>query len=110
MNQCFASNSYDLYMVAPEANSNRNQRRWSNQGTSVQRIINPIVFIGLEMSFVPQVERVFVDASDNGREFQVTVVINERNPNVRSAVYKREQSIMDEICNSDFDFHILARE
>jgi hypothetical protein len=68
-------------------------------------------FIGHELTLVPEVENVFVSEEDNeGKVLRVTVVVDARDPDVRAAIYKREQAIMDELKNLDFDFHIIARE
>ena len=81
---------------------------WKQPSTRVNRIMRPKDFIGLEMSLVPQVEKVFVE--DTGKDFRVLTVVNERNAVVRSQIYKREQVIMEELKHADFDFQIIARE
>jgi hypothetical protein len=68
-------------------------------------------FIGYELTLVPEVEHVFVSQEDSdGKVLRVTVVIDMRNETTRAAIYKREQAVMDELKNLDFDFHIIARE
>lgn len=76
---------------------------------SVKLLISLEAFIGFELSLVPEVERVFVGREENGNEFRVIAVINDRDPNVRAKVYAREQAIIEEYPNLDFDFHIIAR-
>ncbi len=66
-------------------------------------------FIGYELFFVPEVERVFVEREEDGREFRVITVINERDPNVRAKVYEREKAIIEAHRHLYFDFHITAR-
>jgi hypothetical protein len=69
------------------------------------------VFIGYEMSLVPEVEQVFVHKEDEvGKVLRVTVVVDKRDSDVRAAIFKREQAVMDEMKTVDFDFHIIARE
>jgi hypothetical protein len=78
--------------------------------TKTNQIMRPRDFIGLELSLVPKVEKVFVDSIDNGKEFRVLTVVNERDHTVRAEIYKREQAIMGEMKHSNFDFQIIARE
>ena len=51
-------------------------------------------FIGFELSFVPQVEQVYVDRADNGKEFTVTTVINERDPKIRAQMSEKKRLSM----------------
>jgi hypothetical protein len=71
--------------------------------------INPEELIRLEMSFVDDVESVFVEPAPRRTGFHVFTVVNERNPDVRAQIYKREQAIMDDFKNLEFDFRIIAR-
>jgi hypothetical protein len=71
--------------------------------------INPEDLIRLEMSFVAEVESVFVESAPRRAGFHVFTIVNERNPDVRSQIYRREQAIMDEFKNLEFDFRIIAR-
>jgi hypothetical protein len=71
--------------------------------------INPEELIRLEMSFVPEVESVFFEAAPRRTGYHVFTVVNERDPEVRAKIYKREQAIMDEYKNLEFDFRIIAR-
>jgi hypothetical protein len=71
--------------------------------------INPEELIRLEMSFVADVESVFVEPAPRRAGFHVFTIVNERNPDVRAKIYKREQAIMDEFKNLEFDFRIIAR-
>ena len=71
--------------------------------------MRPEDFIGLELSLVPGVERVYVERDDYGKEYRVLTVVNERDPEMRAKVYAREQAILDAYPHLDFDFHILAR-
>jgi hypothetical protein len=83
---------------------------WRNDSRQ-KRVFDPKVFIGHEMKLVPEVEHVFVSREDEaGKLLRITVVVDSRDPDVRAAIYKREQAIMDELENLDFDFHIIARE
>lgn len=76
---------------------------------NVKLLFSPEAFIGLELSLVREVERVFVDRDKNGKEFRVIEVVKDRDPDVRAKVYAREQAIIDAYPNLDFDFHIVAR-
>jgi hypothetical protein len=87
----------------------RNDSQLRSQSNS-KLVMNSKLFIGLELSLVPQVERVFVDCLDQGKEFRVWTVVNERDPQVRAQIYKREQAIMGELTHANFDFQIIARE
>jgi hypothetical protein len=78
--------------------------------TKTKQIMRPGDFIGLELSLVPKVEKVFVDSIDNGKEFRVLTVVNDRDHTVRADIYRREQAIMSEMKHSDFDFQIIVRE
>jgi hypothetical protein len=71
--------------------------------------INPEDLIRLEMSFVPEVESVFVEPAPRRGGFHVFTIVNERDPDVRARIYRREQAIMDEYKNMEFDFRIIAR-
>jgi hypothetical protein len=71
--------------------------------------INPEALIRLEMSFVAEVEAVFVERAPRRAGFHVFTIVNERNPDVRAQIYRREQAIMDEFKNVEFDFRIIAR-
>lgn len=67
-------------------------------------------FIGMELSLVPQVEAVFVQCDrENGREYTVASIINERDPSIRSQIYARERAIMDEAPTIDFSFRVISR-
>ncbi len=72
-------------------------------------LLSAEMFIGLELSIVPEVERVFVDRAANGKELRVMVIVNERDPALRSKVYEREQEIIDAHPQLDFDFCVHAR-
>jgi hypothetical protein len=72
-------------------------------------VINPEDLVRLEMSFVSEVESVFVEPAPRRTGFHVFTVVNERDPSVRAKIYAREQEIMDECKGTDFDFRIIAR-
>lgn len=71
--------------------------------------VNPEQLIGLEMSFVAEVESIFVEPAPRRTGFHVFTIVNEKDPSVRAQIYKREQAIMDEYKNLEFDFRIIAR-
>jgi hypothetical protein len=94
---------------APVRKELRNDSQLVSHSNS-KLVMNSRLFIGLELSLVPEVEKVFVQCVDNGKEFRVLTVVNERDPNVRGSIYKREQAIMQELSCADFDFQIIARQ
>ena len=71
--------------------------------------VNPEDFIRLELSFVNEVESVFVEPAPRRTGFHVFTIVNERDPEVRAKIYGHEQAIMDEFKNVEFDFRIIAR-
>lgn len=71
--------------------------------------VNPEDLVRLQMSSVAEVESVFVERAPRRAGFHVFTVVNERNPQVRAKIYEREQAIMDEYKNLEFDFRIIAR-
>jgi len=73
-------------------------------------VFRPKDFIGLELSLVPQVEKVYVACLDAGKEIRVLTIVNERDADARAQIYRREQAIMAELKYSDFDFQIVSRE
>jgi len=72
-------------------------------------IFNPHVIIGMELSFVPEVDFVFANCEQSGKEFRVITVIDEINSAVENKIYEREEAIMDALPSADFEFRILAR-
>ncbi len=67
-------------------------------------------YVGMELSLVPKVETVFVSTdSDDGKEYTVISVINERDPEVRAQVYAREKAIMDLAPGIAFNFRVISR-
>lgn len=72
-------------------------------------VFNPHVIIGMELSFVPQVDSVFVACEDSGRNLRVVTVVNEIDDAVETKIYEREEAIMDTIPSADFEFRVLAR-
>jgi hypothetical protein len=71
------------------------------------QIVRPEDFIWLELSMVPEVERVFVER--RGEAFQVMTVVNDRSPELRRRIFAREKAVIDELQQYDFDFDILTR-
>jgi hypothetical protein len=71
--------------------------------------VNPQDLICAEMAVVPQVESVFVESAPRRDGFHVFTIVNERDPEVRTQIYRREQAIMDAYKNLEFDFRIIAR-
>lgn len=65
--------------------------------------------IGLELSLVPEVECVVIDKQEDGIGLHVLTVVNDRNAEARTKIYKRDQAIIDAYPTFNFDFHIAAR-
>jgi hypothetical protein len=72
-------------------------------------VFNPRVIIGMELSFVPEVDSVFVACEQSGKAFRVITIVNEIDDAIETKIYEREEAIMDTIQSADFDFRILAR-
>lgn len=84
--------------------------QWNNN-LRQRRSYDINAFIGYEMKLVSEVEQVFISKEDEeGKLLRVTIVVDERDADVRAQIYRREQAVMDELKNLDFNFHILARE
>lgn len=91
----------------PKFVSNKSMGLWTNRDAKL--LMNPETFVGLELSLVPQVEAVYVIRVGSAKELKVTSVTNERDADVRSKVYAREQAIIDAYPNLNFDFNVIAR-
>jgi hypothetical protein len=110
--QCFAIQNEQAvptveFPQCPKFVSNKLMGLWSNRNEKL--LMNPETFVGLELSLVPQVEAVYVIRVGSATELKVTSVTNERDPEVRSKVYAREQAIIDAYPNLNFDFNVIAR-
>jgi hypothetical protein len=66
-------------------------------------------FVWFELSLVPEVEHIFIEREEDGKEFRVITVVNERDPQVRGKIYEREKAVIDAYPHLNFDFHISAR-
>jgi hypothetical protein len=107
--ECMTSHDFETVSF-PSFPSQGDKMLW-RPSTLTKQIMRVADFIGFEMSFVPEVETVFLHRSEeSARDMRVLVVVNNRDPKVRTEIYKREQAIMDELPLAEFDFHILARE
>jgi hypothetical protein len=62
----------------------------------------------IELSLVPEVERVFFEREGDG-EFRIISVVNKRDAVIREKVYAREEAIMQAYPGLNFDFHVVAR-
>jgi hypothetical protein len=65
--------------------------------------------VGLEFSLIPEVECVTIQRQEDGKGLQVLTVVNDRSPEIRSKIYKREQALIDSYPMFEFDFHIVSR-
>jgi hypothetical protein len=75
--------------------------------SNTKLIIKPEDFIWLELSMVPEVERVFVERK--GDAFQVVTVVNDRSPELRRRIFAREKAIIDGLPQYEFDFDLFTR-
>lgn len=64
-------------------------------------------FISGELAAVQEVEAVLT--SREGKVFYVCTVVNESAPEIRRKIYEREQLIIDEFSDYEFDFDIISR-
>jgi hypothetical protein len=62
----------------------------------------------IELSLVPEIERVFFER-EGDYEFRIISVVNKRDAAIRDKVYAREEAIMQAYPGLNFDFHVLAR-
>jgi hypothetical protein len=68
-------------------------------------VLSPEVFVGLELSIVSGVERVYVQRVES-RTMRVMVMVKDRDAKLRKAVYAREQAIIDAHPKFEFDFYL----
>jgi len=66
------------------------------------------IFSRIELSLVPEIERVFFE-NEGDKEFRIISVVNERDAAIREKVYAREEEIMKAFPGLTFDFHVMAR-
>jgi|ERR1700733_4355043 len=92
---------------------NQKRNTWSQWQTTKSSpahfTVDPSDFIGLEMSLVDEVESVFAEPAPRKIGFHIFTVVNDRQPEIRAKIYAREQAIMDQFSNLEFDFRIVAR-
>jgi hypothetical protein len=70
--------------------------------------LKPADLIWLEISLVPQVEAVYVQAEGNGA-YDVVTIINENDDEVRRRIYQREGAIIDMLNTFEFSFRVVSR-
>jgi hypothetical protein len=87
----------------------KNERVWVGVRSNSKLLITVEAFVWRELSLVPEVERVCVEREENGTDYRVITIVNERDRAVRAKIYAREQAIMDENPRLNFDFHIATR-
>jgi hypothetical protein len=71
--------------------------------------VNTEDFIWLELSLVKSVECVVVERTDDGKQFSVTVIVNERDPKIRHEIYERQKAIIDAHPYLYFGFYVQPR-
>jgi len=93
--------------------SSREWRRISSRQAKYERLFSQVRTIesniGFELSLVPEVECVTVRRQEDGKGLRVLTIINDKSPEIRSKIYKREQAIIDAYPMFEFDFHIMSR-
>ncbi len=89
-------------IIGGEAITPRQQVR----NDSSTMLLSPEIFIGLELSIVPEVEQVYVDRIEDGKIMRVMVMVSERDPEVRRRIYVREEEIIDAHPDFEFDFYV----
>ncbi len=62
----------------------------------------------IELSLVPEIERVFFER-EGDNEFRIISVVNKRDAAIREKVYVGEEAIMQAYPGLNFDFHVIAR-
>jgi hypothetical protein len=72
-------------------------------------LISVEAFVWRELSLVQDIERVCVEREENGTEYRVISIVNQRDRAVRAKIYEREQAIMDAYPSLNFDFHVASR-
>ncbi len=65
-------------------------------------------FSRIELSLVPEIERVFFE-HEGDKEFRIISVVNKRDVAIREKVYASEEEIMKAFPGLSFDFHVMAR-
>jgi hypothetical protein len=95
---------------APKPVSLETRGQWARGGVP-RLIFSQEIFIGFEMSLVPEVEAVIVERSEGVKNLRVTTVIDKRDPAVRAKIYARERAIIDSgsFAGVSFDFHVISR-
>jgi hypothetical protein len=69
----------------------------------------PADHVGLELSLIYEVERVYVWLAEDDNLFRVISVVDANDPALRDRIYERELAIMEALPWYDFDFHVLPR-
>ena len=66
------------------------KRSWFGIRPSGRLLISVEAFVWREFSLVPEIERVCMEREENGTEFRVIAIVNERDPAVRASIYERK--------------------
>jgi hypothetical protein len=70
--------------------------------------LKPEQYIAFQMSFIPEVEQVYV-AQHNHGELHVVTVVNDRDRILNRKIFARQDAIIDYFRHLRFDFHIIPR-
>lgn len=106
---CAIGNNSFTFEITPNtmhepASSSSARQQVSNRSNVL--LLSPETFIGLELSIVMGVERVYVDRIERGTTMRVMIMVNDRNAQLRREVYAREQAIIDAHPRFEFDFYL----
>ncbi len=91
-----------------QTGSNAFLRKIKQSPPVVSLNLKPEDYIAFQMSFVPEVENVFVSRHE-GEVLHVLTVVNNRDRELNRRIFARERAIMDYYRQCRFDFHILPR-
>jgi hypothetical protein len=87
-----------------------------NQGPtrvfSSDRLISafpPADHVGLELSLICEVERVYVWLDEEEGLFRVITIVDANDSALRDRIYERELAIIEALPKYNFDFHVLPR-
>lgn len=100
-NQCFFLTGADGRFKAKTTQSN-------SATSSNKPVFGVETCTRIELSLVPEIERVLFEKEGNN-EFRVISVVNKRDADIREKIYAREEEIMEAFPGLNFDFHVLAR-
>lgn len=69
----------------------------------------PADHVGLELSLIREVERVYVWLDEDENLFRVTTIVDANDVDLRDRIYDRELAVIEALPQYNFDFHVLPR-